>query len=70
MDALPRVIQIDNKFGAYELRVEKIDEATLMYHRKFALKEAVHPKEAYKLYRSFRKKVAKYDNMRIELIKN
>lgn len=70
LEALPRVIQIDNKFGVYELRVEKIDEQTLQYHRKFALKEGVHPKEAYKLYRSFRKKVAKYDNMRIELIKN
>jgi len=70
LEVLPREIKIDNQFGTYELHVEKIDEATLMYHRKFALKEGIHPKEEYKLYRSFRKKVARYDNMRIELTKN
>jgi hypothetical protein len=70
LEVLPREIKVDNQFGTYELRVEKIDESTLMHHRKFALKEGIHPKEEYKLYRSFRKKVAKYDNMRIELTKN
>ncbi len=70
LEFLPEVVQIDTKFGTYELRVEKLNEETLLYHRKYALKEGVYPKEDYKLYRSFRKKVAKYDNMRIELKKN
>ena len=70
LETIPRELSIDNKFGTYELRTEKIDEQTLMFHRKYALKDGVYPKEDYKLYRSFRKKVAKYDNMRIELTKN
>lgn len=70
LEFLPKTLQIDNKFGTYELRVERIDDETLLCHRKYALKAGIHPKEDYKLYRSFRKKVAKYDNMRIELKKN
>ena len=70
LEFLPTELHIDNKFGTYELRVEKIDEQTLSCYRKYALKDGVHPKEDYKLYRNFMKKVAKYDNMRIELIKN
>jgi len=70
LEFLPEVVHIDTKFGIYELRLEKLNEETLLYHRKYALKEGVFPKEEYKLYRSFRKKVAKYDNMRIELKKN
>lgn len=69
LEVLPTKIHIDNQFGTYELRVDKIDKQTLSYYRKYALKEGVHPKEDYKLYRSFMKKVAKYDNKRIELTK-
>lgn len=69
IEVLPSEIRIDNKFGTYELSVEKIDEYTLQYHRKYALKEGVHIKEDYKLYRAFRRKVAKNDNIRIALKK-
>ena len=70
LENLPTEVQLNNKFGVYKLHVKKVNKNTLSYYRKYALKESVHSEKDYKLYRSFIKKVAKYDNMRIELIKN
>ncbi len=67
---LPQNKNIDNKFGTYKLSFEKIDDTTLKYERVFSLKKGTHPKEDYKAYRKFRKTVAKYDNLRTELIKD
>ncbi|MFT5673826.1 MAG: hypothetical protein ACI9JT_002481, partial [Polaribacter sp.] len=33
------------------------------------IKEGVYPKEDYKLYRRFRRSIAKYENLRIAIIK-
>ena len=69
LEALPNKVLIENKFGTYKLSIQKVNESTIKYHREFAVKEGVFPKEEYKLYRNFRKKVARYDNLRIALIK-
>ncbi|WP_246175220.1 DUF3857 domain-containing protein [Tenacibaculum aiptasiae] len=66
---LPDNKSIDNKFGTYKLTLEKIDETSFKYIREFSLKKGIHPKEDYKAYRKFRKKVTKLDNLRTELIK-
>lgn len=67
---LPQNKNINNKFGTYKVGFVKINDTTLKYNREFSLKKGIHPKEDYKAYRKFRKTVAKYDNIRTELIKN
>lgn len=67
--SLPEEKSITTKFGTYNLSFEKIDKTTFKYKREFSLIKGVHPKESYKAYRKFRKTVAKYDNLRTELIK-
>lgn len=60
---------IINKFGMYQISIDKIDEHHIKYKRTLFIKEGLYPKEAYKAYRAFRRKVAKNDNLRIALIK-
>jgi hypothetical protein len=66
---LPGVKEISTKFGTYKVTFTKIDESTFKYHKIMILKEGVFPKEDYKLYRSFRRSVAKYENLRIAIVK-
>ena len=40
-----------------------------LFSKTIAIKEGVYPKEDYKLYRSFRRSIAKYENLRIAIIK-
>jgi len=60
---------IINKFGMYQISIDKIDEYHIKYKRTLFIKEGLYPKEDYKAYRAFRRKVAKNDNLRIALIK-
>jgi transglutaminase-like putative cysteine protease len=60
---------IINKFGMYQISIEKIDEYHIKYKRTLFIKEGLYPKEDYKAYRAFRRKVAMNDNLRIALIK-
>ena len=60
---------IINKFGMYQISIDKIDEHHIKYKRTLFIKEGLYPKEDYKTYRAFRRKVAKNDNLRIALIK-
>ncbi|WGH74071.1 DUF3857 domain-containing protein [Tenacibaculum tangerinum] len=66
---LPENKNITNKFGTYKLTFEQVNPTTLKYQREFSLKEGNHSKEDYKTYRKFIKTVAKYDNLRTEIIK-
>jgi len=61
--------KIENKFGNYQVSIKRIDNNHLSYKRVLLIKEGVYSKEDYKLYRSFRRKVAKNDNIRIALKK-
>jgi len=69
LENLPSEKIIETKFGTYKVHFEKIDASTIKYNRVLAIKKGIYPKEDYKLYRKFRKSVAKYDNLRISLIK-
>lgn len=62
-------INIENKFGAYKVSITKVSEHKLLYKRSLLIKEGLYPKEDYIKYRSFRKKVARNDNIRIAITK-
>ncbi|RBW59723.1 DUF3857 domain-containing protein [Tenacibaculum sp. E3R01] len=69
ISTLPNKKEIKTKFGIYKVTIEKINDRSIIYKREFSLQEGVYPKEDYKPYRKFIKSIAKYDNLRIELIK-
>ncbi|MFY0630496.1 MAG: DUF3857 domain-containing protein [Flavobacteriaceae bacterium] len=69
LDVVPKDIALDTKFGVYKVSFQKVDEKTLSYKKELLIKEGLYPKEDYKLYRKFRRSVAKYDNLRIALTK-
>lgn len=69
LEAMPTDILLEKKFGAYKVNFTKVDDSTLIYKRELFIKAGTYPKEDYKPYRSFRKKIAKYDGLRLSLIK-
>lgn len=66
---LPPAIKINTEYGSYEARIEHKDNNSLHYYRKMRLKAGKHSVEAYKVFRSFMKKVNRSDNMKIEILK-
>ena len=62
-------VEEDTKFGSYAISVEPKESGILVYKRRLLIKSGEYPKEDYKLYRDFRKKVAGYDNAKIVLSK-
>ena len=66
---LPETKELSTKFGTYKITFTKLDETTFKYQKIMLIKEGVYSKEDYKLYRSFRRSVAKYENLRIAIIK-
>ena len=66
---LPPKYEITTKFGTYSMEVKKVDDKTLTYHKSLLIKEGTFPKEDYKEYRKFRKRIAKQENLRIALQK-
>ena len=66
---LPETKELSSKFGTYKITFTKVDETTFKYQKIMLIKEGVYSKEDYKLYRSFRRSVAKYENLRIAIIK-
>ena len=69
LNNLPETKELSTKFGTYKITFTKVDETTFKYHKIMVIKEGVYPKEDYKLYRSFRRSIAKYENLRIAIIK-
>ncbi len=61
--------KIENKFGMYQISIKRIDKNHLTYNRVLFIKDGEYSKEDYKLYRAFRRKVAKNDNIRIAIKK-
>lgn len=66
---LPAPVAITTIFGTYEMTVEKVSKQELTYQRKLLIKEGLHPKEAYNVYRDFRRTIARQDNTKIILTK-
>jgi ribosome-binding ATPase YchF (GTP1/OBG family) len=69
LSALPLEKVLTTKFGTYKVAFTKINDTTFKYHKTMIIKEGVYPKEDYKIYRRFRKSIAKYESLRIAIIK-
>jgi len=67
---IPEGISFNSPFGSYKISVEKQSDSEVIYKRKLELKEGDYPKEAYKAFRSFLKKVNRTDNAKMVLIKS
>jgi len=69
VESIPNKKIINNKFGSYKTEVIVKNDNTLLYKREFIVNDGEFPKEDYKLFRDFYKKVSKEDNAKIALIK-
>ncbi len=69
LDVLPPQKELKTKFGSYKVNFIKIDDNTFTYKKNILIKEGVYPKEDYNTYRSFRRGIAKLDNLRIAINK-
>lgn len=70
IEALPTNVSIENKFGSYQVEIERKDEHTLLYKRQFVVNDGQFPKEDYGAFREFNIEVSKQDNAKVVLIKN
>lgn len=66
---LPPKKELTTKFGSYTVSFTKISNTAFKYNKNLLIKEGVFPKEDYKAYRSFRKSIARYENLRIVINK-
>ena len=69
IEYLPEPKEIISTFGTYQTSFQKIDESTFTMQKSISIKEGVYPKEEYKNYRNFRRRIAKLESLRIALIK-
>ena len=68
-ETLMMPVKEETKFGSYIVSIEPKEPGVILYKRKLLIKSGEYSKEDYKLYRDFRKKVARYDNTKIVLNK-
>lgn len=68
--SIPEPVRVENKFGLYTSKVEKIDDKTYRYERRIMINKGVYPKEDYAKYRNFRKEIARHDKVKILLTNN
>ena len=66
---LPEPKEIKTEFGTYKVSIEKISDSQMIYKRSLEVHKGSYPKEAYKAYRSFRRKIIKSDKSSIVLYK-
>jgi hypothetical protein len=70
VEALPTPIELNTKFGVYQMSITVQNEYALIYKRKFLLNDGDFPKEDYNAFRDFYMEVSRYDNAKVSLIKN
>ncbi len=68
-ETLIKPINLETKFGDYQVVLKEKAPGVLQYKRKLLIKSGRYAKEDYESYRNFRKKIARYDNSRIVLTK-
>ncbi|AXG68053.1 hypothetical protein KORDIASMS9_00242 [Kordia sp. SMS9] len=69
IEAIPEDVLYETKFGTYSYSITQKDDQTLQYKRTFKINDGLYPKEEYKNYRKFIKKIVRYDGSKIVLIK-
>lgn len=70
IEFIPENIVIENKFGTYNVEIEKVTPNKIKYKRMLSISEGQYPKEDYSAYRNFLKEISKNDNAKIVLTKN
>ncbi|WP_046758955.1 DUF3857 domain-containing protein [Kordia jejudonensis] len=69
IEAIPSAITLEGEFGSYAFSITQKDDETLIYQRSIKINDGEYPKDAYKNYRKFIKKIVKFDNAKIVLVK-
>jgi len=69
IEAMPKINNIKNSFGEYEISLHQNEDNSITYSRKFFVKEGLYPKEEYDNFRNFLSDAAIQDNAKIVLIK-
>ena len=69
IEAMPNNVEIDNKFGKYQIEFISKSDKTLLYKRSLLIKEGFYESNDYDVYRLFREQIAKSDNSKIILTK-
>lgn len=67
VEAMPKPVEISNKFGVYKFSIEKQSDHTLVYKRTQILNKGYYPKEEYDEFRAFMSKIVKHDKTKIVL---
>ncbi len=62
-------VKLVTDFGFYQMEMELLEDHKIVYKRKLEILLGIDPKERYKEFRDFRKKIARVDNSKIVLIK-
>lgn len=65
---LPASETIESEFGIYEVSCSLLDAQTVVYRRSLLLKSGAYPKDKYKDFRAFMKKVNSLDNAKVLLL--
>lgn len=68
VEAMVEGNELTTKFGTYKSTLEQ-KQNKLIYQRTFTLNKGFYDKSAYNQYREFRENIAKFENMKIVLIK-
>ena len=68
IEAIPDNLNAESKYGTYTASVE-VKNNIIYYKRSFLQKHGKYSKTEYKAYRDFKRKVARFDNTKIVLIK-
>jgi transglutaminase-like putative cysteine protease len=69
VETLPEDIVIETKFGTYKSSIKKGENSKIIYTRSFEIFKGYYPKEDYKNYRNFIRKIIKADKTSIILKK-
>lgn len=69
VEAISDNVNIETKYGTYKLSITQVDERNITYKRELLFKSGYYPKEEYKAFRDFWKKVVRGDKSKIVLIK-
>ena len=69
VEAMPKPLEIVNKFGMYKFSIEKRSESELIYKRTHIMNKGYYSKEEYEDFRDFISAIVKHDKTKIVLTK-
>lgn len=67
IEALPKPVVLETKFGIYKMSIEQLEGNVLEYKRTYILNNGTYDKSDYEAFRDFRKAIVKHDKSKIVL---